>query len=139
MKVTYRFVTGEVLEIEVNEELGSIISSMEQQAGNRDRAETRRHASLEALMEMGFPFTDDYNLADAVERFMLHEQLFLAIARQQPQQRQLMRWVFFEHRSHTEIARMEGVTPQAIDNRIARLLIRLKKILEGVGSDALRG
>jgi hypothetical protein len=51
MKIKYRFVTGEVSEIEVSEELGIELAAMAHIQANRKRAETRRHQSLEAVIE----------------------------------------------------------------------------------------
>lgn len=130
MKVTYKFVTGEVLEIEVDEKVGAEIAAIEHAADNQDRAETRRHHSLEDLAEQGYPFADDYDLAAAVEEFMLNEQLYAAIAALQPRQRKLLHALFVQRRSSADIARTEGVSRVAIHDRLKKILDRLNKIYE---------
>jgi RNA polymerase sigma-70 factor (ECF subfamily) len=129
MKIRYKFATGEVSEIEVSEELGIELATMAHTQANRKRAETRRHQSLEALIEEGHTLPNEYDLAAAVEHLMLHEQLFVALASLQPQQRELLCKVFVEKISLAQIARDEGVQYQAIQSRVRWIILKIKKML----------
>jgi hypothetical protein len=51
MRINYEFLTGERLEIEVDENIGEVIIEMEKMQSRRNRAETRRHNSLEFMQE----------------------------------------------------------------------------------------
>lgn len=51
MKIHYEFVTGEKLEFEVDDSIGDIVIEMEVLQSRKNRAETRRHNSLEFLQE----------------------------------------------------------------------------------------
>jgi hypothetical protein len=58
MKIKYSFVTGETCEIEANNELSTMIMTIEHESSAKDRAETRRHHSIEALAEQGTEIAD---------------------------------------------------------------------------------
>lgn len=131
MKIKYEFATGETSEIEVSEELGRAFAEMTRSAALKDRAETRRHVSLERLLEMGVPFADGTDIAALAEWALDKAALIRAIEQLQPQQRELVRKVYFEGHSIASIAHDEGVWPNAIQTRLARAMKNLKKFLEG--------
>ena len=58
MKITYKFVTGEVAEVEVSEEIGAVIVDLDRQEYNNDHKETRRHYSLEGKVYEGMDYGD---------------------------------------------------------------------------------
>ena len=94
----------------------------------RNRTETRRHIHLSA---------DDLDRlrADAmldVPTALLgadYSVLHHAIAQLRPQQRELLRRVFWEGVRQSEIARQEGVLESTISERMRRIYQRLRKIL----------
>ncbi len=49
MEIKYEFVTGEVLEIEVEDSMGEVLLEFDRQERNNDRRETRRHMSLDGM------------------------------------------------------------------------------------------
>lgn len=51
MRINYEFLTGERLEIEVDDNIGEVIIEMEKMQSRRNRSETRRHNSLEFMQE----------------------------------------------------------------------------------------
>lgn len=138
MKIKYTFVTGEIVEIEIDDCLGAEISEIEHKSDLKDRAETRRHHSIEQLGEQGIHFADPKsNIAAVIElketiaelRSDL-EKLRKAILALQPQQQELVQQVFFEGKSMAEIARAEGVTPKAIQDRINKIKNRIRNYFE---------
>ena len=94
----------------------------------RNRTETRRHVHLSA---------DDLDrqMADTlpdVPTDLLGEDysaLHHAIEQLRPQQRELLRRVFWEGVRQAEIARQEGVLESTISERMRRIYQRLKKFL----------
>ena len=58
MKIEYEFVNGEINEVEVDAALGAQILETEHKMELRDRAETRRHDSYDALRRKGVQFAD---------------------------------------------------------------------------------
>lgn len=117
-------------DVEVTEEFAAQYSEMEHREYLVNRKETRRHQSLDKSMEHGFDLADpNVNVFEQVERRLWTEKLHKAIAALSPEQQELLRQVYFEYIPQTEIAEREGVTKKAINNRLARILQRLKKFL----------
>lgn len=130
MKIRYEFATGEVSEIEVSEELGRLIEEMTHQAALRDRAETRRHVSLDKLLEAGLPLADDNCVETLAERTIDHAALLHAMEQLLPQQKELLLKVYFEGRSYADVARDEGVDRIAIRKRMLRIFDKIRKNME---------
>ena len=128
MKIRYQFAT-ETVEVEVSEELGNIIVDLDRQEYNNHHKETRRHCSLDAfnLDDALFPSEEDIE-AEVVAKDQ-YNRLYAAIALPEPQQKELVRQVFFENRKIVDIAAEEGVSEAAIRNRLKKITQRLKKIL----------
>lgn len=130
MKIRYEFATGEVSEIEVSEELGRLIEEMTHQAALRDRAETRRHVSLDKLLEAGLPLADDNCVETLAERAIDHAALLHAMEQLLPQQKELLLKVYFEGRSYADVARDEGVDRSAIRKKMLRIFDKIRKNME---------
>lgn len=130
MKIRYEFATGEVSEIEVSEEFGRVIEEMTHQAALRDRAETRRHVSLDKLLEAGLPLADDNCVETLAERAIDHAALLHAMEQLLPQQKELLLKVYFEGRSYADVARDEGVDRSAIRKRMLRIFDKIRKNME---------
>ena len=96
---------------------------------NNQQTETRRHASLEALDLDGNYLAG----SEDVETDLLDEDyadLYRAIEKLRPQQRELLRKVFWEDMKQRDIGKAEGVDESAVSRRLARIYARLKKYLE---------
>ena len=126
MKIRYQFAT-ETVEVEVSEELGNIIVDLDRQEYNNHHKETRRHCSLDAfnLDDALFPSEEDIE-AEVVAKDQ-YNRLYAAIALLEPQQKELVRQVFFEDRKIVDIAAEKGVSEAAIRNRLKKITQRLKK------------
>lgn len=118
-------------DFEVTENIATAYAELERYERLTERKETRRHQSLDKSLEHGFdiadPNADTYEQAERNERT---DKLYKAIALLSPEQQKLLRQVYFEYIPQTEIAKREGVTKKAINNRLARILVRLKKYLQ---------
>jgi len=128
MKIRYAFVTGEVTEIETNDTIGEVILDIERQTYNSNQRETRRHKSLNWLEELGLEFEDNTDISEMAEKNQDIEALYQTIAKLLPQQKELLYKVFFEDKSVESIAREEGVSGQAISNRLSKIYKKFKKI-----------
>ena len=120
VKIRYQFAT-ETVEVEVSEELGNIIVDLDRQEYNNHHKETRRHCSLDAfnLDDALFPSEEDIE-AEVVAKDQ-YNRLYAAIALLEPQQKELVRQVFFENRKIVDIAAEEGVSEAAIRNRLKKI------------------
>lgn len=117
--------------VEVTEELAAAYAETERSERLNERRETRRHQSLDKSLEHGFDVPDpSENIYEKVERNEQIRQLYKAVALLLPEQQELLRKVYFEYIPQTEIAVSEGITKSAINKRLSRILVRLKKLLE---------
>ncbi len=129
--IKYTFADGTTSEIEVTDELYALHLQLVQEEKRNHWRETRRHTSLNYLMEMGVDFTD--TAADPVAAVELREddeRIHKAIAALSDRQRELAQKVFFEGMTLTAIARGKGVSQPAITQQLATVLKKLKKLLE---------
>ena len=95
---------------------------------NNNHAETRRHVPLAALDPEGKSIIG----VPDVETDLLCEDyadLYQAIKHLKPQQRELLRKVFWQGMKQVEIAREEGLAKNTISDRMTRIYQRLRKNL----------
>lgn len=130
-KIKYEFTDGTTSEIEVTDELYALHLQLVQEEKRNHWRETRRHISLYYLLENGVDFADTAADPFAAAVFREDEErLKQAISKLLPEQRELLRQVYFEYIPQTEIAAKQGVTKKAINNRLSRILQRLQKFLD---------
>ena len=131
MKIRYEFANGEISEVEVSEELGRTLAEMTHRAALRDRADTRRHVSLDKLLSLGAQIGDgNPSVEELTEQALDMAALRRAVDQLEPQQRELLRMVYEEGRSCASIARDEGVNPRTVRERLYRAQEKLKKIFK---------
>ena len=131
MKIRYEFANGEISEVEVSEELGRTLAEMTHRAALRDRAETRRHVSLDKLLSLGAQIGDcNPSGEDLTEQALDMAALRRVVDQLEPQQQELLRMVYEEGRSCASIARDEGVNPRTVRERLYRAQEKLKKIFK---------
>ena len=128
MKIRYEFANGEISEVEVSEELGRTLAEMTHRAALRDRAETRRHVSLDKLLSLGAQIGDgNPSVEELTEQALDMAALRRAMDQLEPQQKELLRMVYEEGRTCASIARDEGVNPRTVRERLYRAQEKLKK------------
>ncbi|MBS4931811.1 MAG: sigma-70 family RNA polymerase sigma factor [Clostridiales bacterium] len=128
MKIKYESVTGEVMEIDVPNEVAEICIEIEDSTKKQERKETRRHILLSVLEAKGVQMSENADIeADTIESEKI-EQLQKALKRLLPEQQELIFKVFFCEKSIAEVATEEGVSPKAIRNRLDRIYRKLKEI-----------
>ena len=67
--ITYKFADEHTEEIEVSDEVAEAFAQLEKYEKKVERKETRRHVSLNLLMENGFDFSaDDTDILDAFDK-----------------------------------------------------------------------
>ena len=130
MKITYKFVTGEVAEVEVSEEIGAVIVDLDRLEYNNDRKETRRHYSLEGKVYEGMDYAvEDPGLEALFAGPTDEERLHAAIRQLSPDQKEMVRAIYFENMSVNDYAARMGVTQSAISHRLQTVKKKLKKLL----------
>lgn len=129
MQIMYHF-PDEDVSIEVPEEWGAILIAFDEAEARSNRAETRRHSSLEGMEYEGEWFAAPN--ADVLEKILRRidsEALRRALPMLTPSQQELVRRVFFLGERPSEIAAAEGVDKSAITHRLKRIYRQLKKTL----------
>lgn len=130
MKIRYEFNNSEVIEIEVDEALGEVIVEIERDEKNSNRRETRRHESYSDDNDKQETLVDkSVDIPGEVETSIEVEKLHKAIQLLQPQQRELIRKIYFEGKPVVAAARELGITKQACNNRLNKIYNQLKKYI----------
>ena len=126
--IKYKFADGTTSEIEVTDELYALHLQLVQEEKRNHWRETRRHTSLNYLMEIGVDFTG--TAADPVAAVELREddeRIHKAIAALSDKQKRLVQAVFYEGKSLREIARQSGISHQALSKQLATIYKKIKK------------
>ncbi|MDE6474824.1 MAG: sigma-70 family RNA polymerase sigma factor [Clostridia bacterium] len=129
-KIKYEFADGTTSEIEVTDELYALHLELVQQEKRNHWKETRRHISLSYLTENGIDFED--KAADSLSAYLRREddeRIHNAITKLLPEQQALIKKIYYEGKTITEIAKAENVGKSAIANRLTRIYIKIKKFL----------
>lgn len=134
MRISYEFITGEKFEIEVDDNIGEVIIEMEKMQSRRNRAETRRHNSLEFMQENrdGYrPMQFADNRAD-VEQIIIHsdekERLHRAIQELDCKDSIIVQKYYFEDKTMVEIGKELGISAMAVSKRLKKIPDKIKKL-----------
>ena len=128
--ITYKFADGTTRKVEVSDEIYALCEEIEIEEKSSERRETRRHVSMESLVEMNLePTVTEEYFKDEVFKDMESERLQQAISQLLPSQITLLKRVFYEGESVTEIAKNDGIAVCSVSNRLARIYKKLKKFL----------
>lgn len=130
MNITYEFITGEKIEIEVSEAFGNVSIDIDRDVYNNNQKEGRRHNSIENMEVIGFQFKDITDEIEVkVEKSETTDEVKNAIKMLLPNQQNLIEKVFYKNMKIIDIAAQEGVTEAAIRNRLNKIYKKLKKVL----------
>ena len=127
MKIYYESVTK--IELDVPEKWGKIKVDLDRQEYNVNHKETRRHCSLEAYNLDGNLLPSETNIEVEVLKNEERQELMDAIEKLTPDQRDLIKAVFFDGVSISEYAKKKGVSQPAITQRKETALKKLKNFL----------
>lgn len=128
MKIKYAFANGEITEVEVNDEIGTIILDSRRKEKNRDRMEERHCYSMDAIEYEGVEYSD--GTTPETELLLKIENKRLSEALEHITVLQLERLCkLAEGKSIREIAREEGKHHSAIEESIEAARKKLKKFL----------
>ena len=129
-KISYE-INGTRVEVEVTDEFAALYEQMDEEEKRVNRKETRRHQSLETLVEGGFQIADpDSDIEETLIKQHDIDRLHRALAILTDDQKWLVEQVFYYGRKQSEIAVELGVCKQALNNRITRVIKKIKKFLD---------
>lgn len=135
MKINYEFVTGERLELEVDDSIGEIVIEMEVSQSRSNRTETRRHNSLEYMQEEQ-PGHTPRQFADEkvdIEQFIVdseeRERLHQAIDQLDYRDALIVCRYYFENKTMEEIGQEIGISAMAVSKRLKKIPEKLKSLM----------
>lgn len=135
MKINYEFVTGEKLELEVDDSIGEIVIEMEVVQSRRNRTETRRHNSLESMQEQKHGCSPKQFIDEKVdiEQFIVdldeRERLHQAIRKLEYRDCLIVHQYYFENRTMEEIGKEMGISAMAVSKRLKKIPNKIKKFM----------
>ena len=129
--IQYKFNDGTTKEINVTDELYALHLKLLQEEKRNHWKETRRHISLDYLMEQGADIADhrDGDPLSALIEKTDDEKLKNALSYLSDKQRALIEKVFYNDLSLREIARQTGISHQALSQQLATIYKKLKNFL----------
>ena len=129
--IQYKFNDGSTKEISVTDELYALHLELLQEEKRNHWKETRRHTSLDYLMEQGADIADhrDGDPLSALIEKTDDERIKNALSYLSDKQRSLIEKVFYNDLSLREIARQTGISHQALSQQLATIYKKLKKFL----------
>ena len=130
--IKYRFADGTTNEVEVSDEFFILHLQLLQEEKRNHWKETRRHISLNYLLENEIDFEDKTadTLAIVIRREKT-ERVQKAVSTLSDKRRELIHKVFYEELSMRTIARQQGVSHSSISQQMRTIRKRLKKELCG--------
>lgn len=128
--IQYKFNDGTIKQVCVTDELYALHLELLQEEKRNHWKETRRHISLDYLMEQGADFADgDGDPLSALIEKTDDEKLKNALSFLSDKQRALIEKVFYNDLSLREIARQTDVSHQALSQQLATIYKKMKKCL----------
>ncbi len=128
--IIYKFVDGTTNEIEVTDELYLIHLQLVQMEKRNHWRETRRHTSLNYLIENGIDFED--KSADTLAIIIRRESIdcvLKALLTLSDKRRELVHKFYYEEMTMRAIARERGVSHSSISQQMATVRKHLQKQL----------
>jgi RNA polymerase sigma-70 factor (ECF subfamily) len=128
--ITYKFADGTESAVEVDDTLNHIIKDMDKAEISNNRRQTRRHISLEWLVENGIEptYEDDYFANDFFENIE-NENLYDGIMSLTENQRRLIVRRFAKREKVNEIALCNGIAECSVSKQLERIYKKLKNFL----------
>ena len=130
MKVRYEFAT-ETVTVEVSDEWGKVVLSMNEDEKKNDRKETRRHESLDLSMDESPWVKSDEDDPDTYVAEKLEEGVRIrrAMDHLTDKQKDVICQVYYRGYGITEYAEMRGINKTTARERLASAEMKLKKYL----------
>ena len=128
-KIKYEFADGTTSEIEVADEIYALHLQLQQDEKRNHWKETRRHISLNYLMEQGIDFEDI--AADSLSAYLRREddeRIHTAIKHLSDKQQKLLLAVFVEGKTITQAAKELGLNKSSIYRQLQTIYKKLKKL-----------
>lgn len=128
--IVYKFADGTVNTVEVTDEIYLIHLQLIKEEKRNNKRETRRHTSLNYLLENGIDFEDkSADIFTVVVRRENIERIRRALLTLSDKRRELVHKIYYDEMSMREIARQTGISHSSISQQMATIRRKLKKQL----------
>lgn len=132
MEITYTFANGENVIVLVDEKLGSTIMQLSKDLYNNNHKETRRHQSLNEVLEKNNMLADEnINIEEEFLKQNDVDKLHKAISKLKLSEQEIIHKLYLDKHPITqaEYAKILGITENAVKQRVKWLRNKLKKLL----------
>ena len=132
MEVTYNFANGENITVLVDEKLGGTIMQLDKDLYNNNHKETRRHQSLNEMVDKADTFVDkNINIEDDFLRRSDVDKLYEAISKLTPSEQELLHKLYLSKYPMTQIefSKEKNISVGNIKMRLQRIKLKLKKLM----------
>ena len=131
MKITYEFVTGETVQIEVSGKWEKVLIELDEEERSSDRRETRRHESLDPGMESEWvrdnaPSPDDIAADNEARERIMRKAARILTAKQMD----AFQKICLEKMTEKEYAKRVGISQPVAHRRVAAAKNKMKKFLK---------
>jgi len=133
MKIKYQFVTGDIHEIEVDDDLYKEITDLNRQQDTINKNEIRKKQSIDAALEYGLIEIPEETQDDKEFERLRNERLNIlpsVLETLNQRQKDLIHRVFFYGQSLQEIADDYGIKYQSVQDQLKVIYKRLKKLFK---------
>lgn len=131
MEITYNFADGENVIVLVDEKLGSTIMQLSKDLYNNNHKETRRHQSLNEVLEKNNMVDENVNIEEEFLKQNDVDKLHKVISKLKPSEQEIIHKLYLDKHPMTqdEYAKILGITENAVKQRVKWLRNKLKKLL----------
>ncbi len=123
--------SGVEQKVEISKEVSDELTRAQRNENKRDRLERRNSISLDCMDYEGaiFAACDDYQIDEEPTPV---EKVEIVLRHMKPKQAELLKMTYFKGLTHHEIAIKQGVSRQAIQQRVSTAEKSFKKIFENL-------
>ena len=114
----------------ITEAIIDSLHSFDDDEVDNNRRETEKHSSIDSLIEQGKEFAATTDVSDVAEKNEEMTLIYSAMENLLPQQKELLRKVFFEDKSNVQVAAELGTTRQALNSRLNKVYEKMKVFLK---------
>ncbi len=128
MKIKYEFAT-ETVEVDVNQDFGTIIEDMDREEYNVNHRETRRHVTMDTRKEAEWLADRSGDPYEQINSSDMSIKLADAVSKLTPKQQALIQAIYVEGYSFKGYAEKIGVSPQTIRKQHQVMIEKLRNLM----------
>ena len=128
MKIKYEFAT-ETVEVDVNQDFGTIIEDMDREEYNVNHRETRRHVTMDTRKKAGWMADRSGDPYEQINSNDMSIKLADAVSKLTPKQQALIQAIYVEGYSFKGYAEKIGVSPQTIGKQHQVMIEKLRNLM----------